>query len=186
MLFTFQAKSQALNNWCYNDRTRTFSGKKGLKRKHPVITNCCLRLGKRQLFWNLPHGKAVRELRRPLWCPGSQEEVIRRVLLAEVAPRASLKSGGCSPTLPTRKRRLQRWRHPFPVMPSIGGGTDTEVCPHSREPSGKAAGGAGGTARGSSALLIPPLNLSRGSILSVSWIRLLLKIGFGNMVLFCK
>lgn len=50
----------------------------------------------------------------------------------------------------------------------------------------RAREGGGGLPWGSSALLIPLINLSWGSILSVLLIRLLLKIGFRKITLFCK
>ena len=72
------------------------------------------------------------------------------------------------------------------LVPSIRGRSDTRVCPQSWDLSVRARGGGGGLPWGSSALLIPLINLSWGSILSVLLIRLLLKIGFRKIALFCK
>lgn len=72
------------------------------------------------------------------------------------------------------------------LVSNIRGRSDTRVCPHSWDLSVRARGGDGGLPWGSLALLIPPINLSWGSILSVLLIRLLLKIGLRKTALFCK
>lgn len=76
-----------------------------------------------------------------------------------------------------------RWTHLSQV-------SEAEVTPGSVPTAGISLSeleeGVGRLPWGSSALLIPPVNLSWGFILSVLLIRLLLKTGFGKTALFCK